>query len=85
MILGSGAVDQIDSIAYVATEHACNSNYCNDQYVTESGTILPEPPVFDPQIIPTPVINSASCDDLTTPGVDTDLCIQCYTCQKVTV
>lgn len=83
ILLASGAVDQITSVAFTTTEYACDRNYCNDKYVTESGNILAENPLFEPQLIPMPVVNLSNCNDPNEQGNDTSLCIQCYTCMNI--
>ena len=65
------------------TRQGCTGTNCNDKYVNVELEILDEPPVYDPQQVPSPIFNVAACDDPNHPGVDTHLCIRCHSCQHV--
>ena len=81
-------IDENPGLVNVAARHSgikqgCAGSNCNTDYVNVDLEILPEPPVYDPMRVPAPVSNVDICNDRTHPGVDTDLCIECYNCQHV--
>ena len=61
----------------------CHEEQCNANYITANLEILAERPAFIPSPVPTPVADPSACSDASNPADNTDLCIQCHTCETV--